>query len=129
MVTESKVSQETYFLGLVKKANWTREQVEQLFLTKFETTQWSELNQNDKRRAIAIMKHFVKKAIELQERKLRQTINAIWIKAGHTRDELHCIMFDWGFGNSLRALRHKELCSMLVNVRKAIGDRNESKKK
>jgi hypothetical protein len=69
------------------------------------------------------MKFYVEKQTELKEKKLRQSINAIWIKAGHSRDELHCIMSDWGFGNSLRALKHKDLCSVLGNVKKAIGEK------
>ena len=135
MEKQPKISQEMYFLGLVKKANWTYEQAEQLLLTKFETSRWNELTQIDKRRAIIIMKHFVKKAIELKEKKLRQAIYAIWIKSGHSRDELHDVMIDWGFGNSLKALRYRDLYNILVNVKKAmvapriIGEKNENKKK
>jgi hypothetical protein len=116
MELQNKANQETYFLGLVKRANWTREQVEQLFLSKFCTSQWDDLTQNDKRRAIAIMKHFVNKATELKEKKLRQLINAIWIKAGYTRDELHELMFGGGYGVSLRSLKHKELVLILRMV-------------
>jgi hypothetical protein len=129
METMKITSQETFFLNLVRRANWTREQVEQLFQSKFETSYWNDLNQNEKRQAIVIMKHFVKKATELREKKLRQMINAIWIKAGYSRDELHTAMTNWGFGNSLRALNHKDLCNLIAIVKKALGENNENKKK
>jgi len=119
---ESRFDQQgKYFWSLVKEANWTRQQVEALLISKFHATHWNTLNQTERRQVISIMKVYVKKQTEIKEKRLRQAINATWIKAGHNRDELHCMMSDWGFGESLRALGYKDLCSVYGNVRKAVG--------
>jgi hypothetical protein len=56
-------------------------------------------------------------------------INAIWIKAGYSRDELHTAMTNWGFGSSLRVLGYKDLCNLITIVKKALGENNENTKK
>ena len=110
----------SFFWRLVRQANWTKKQVMELFLKKFNATHWNVLNEKERRQAINIMKHYVKKQTEIKEKRLRQSINAIWIKSGHTRDELHSVMADWGYGVSLRALGYNDLCSVIKHVKKAV---------
>ena len=118
----------SFFWRLVRQANWTKKQVMELFLKKFNATHWNVLNEKERRQAINIMKHYVKKQTEIKEKRLRQSINAIWIKSGHTRDELHSVMADWGYGVSLRALEYNDLLSVLGNVKKAVGGTRDSNK-
>jgi len=133
MVNYSNESQFDYqgrfFWRLVKEANWTREQVATLLLSKFRASHWNILKPKERKQAIGIMKNYVKKANEVKEKRLRQQINAIWIKAGYTRDELHDVMANWGFGISLRALQLKELIAVLGCVRRALrGNQNNGGK-
>jgi len=113
-------NQGKFFWRLVKEANWTREQVATLLLSKFRASHWNVLKPKDRKQAIGIMRTYVKKENEVKEKRLRQQINAVWIKAGHTRDELHDAMLNWGFGISLRALQLKELIAVLGCIRKAL---------
>jgi hypothetical protein len=117
-------NQGRFFWRLVKEANWTTEQVTTLLLSKFRVTHWNVLKPKERKQAIGIMKTYVKKATEVKEKRLRQQINAVWIKAGHTRDELHDAMLNWGFGISLRALPLKELIAVLGCIRKSLKQTN-----
>jgi len=109
-----------FFWRLVKEANWTKEQVSTLLLSKYKATHWNVLKPKERKQVISVMKVYVKKENEVKEKRLRQQINAIWIKAGHTRDELHDAMVNWGFGISLRALPLKELIGVLSCTRRAL---------
>ena len=109
-----------FFWRLVKEAGWTKEQMTELLITKFNATHWNELDPSQRRQAICIMQYFVKKHLEVKEKRLRQRINVVWLKAGFTRDELHNAMSEWGLGASLRALGYKDLCSVMSNVNKII---------
>jgi hypothetical protein len=113
-------SQGSFFYNLAKQAKWTDQQVMDLFQKRFQVDHWNALCQKDRKQAISIIKHYVKKQAEARDKKLRQSINAIWIKAGYSREELYCLISLWGFGNSLRALKYKDLCSVLGNVKKAL---------
>ena len=116
--------QEMYFWSLVRVANWTDEQVNDLFHSKFHTTIWEELSPREKRRAISIIKVYVKKQIDLKARKLRQKINAIWLCNGYSRDDMHHAMSELGYGESLSNLEYDDLRTLHNNVKDIMKSRN-----
>lgn len=109
--------QGSYFWSLVKQAGWDRERVTMLMLKKFDKSHWNVLAYEEKRQLISTMKRYADKEKHNREKKLRQKIYALWISTGHTKDELHDLLTEWDFGDSLRLCKLPTLLKIYSNVK------------
>lgn len=116
-----------FFWATCKIGKLSRESVEKIMITKFHKTHWNILDEKEKKQMIAIAKKYAAK--EKKSRKvvhkedkggkgLRQAIMATWKACGHEVEELHDLMKNWGFGESLRACTKDCLYTILDRVKK-----------
>lgn len=102
-----------YFYATCKIAGWDEKRVTALLIQKFKKSHWNVLTAKEKKQMIAMMNKYAKperdKRKVTMEKRIRQGIMAIWISTGHTHEEMHALMKDWGFGSSLRACNMKTL--------------------
>jgi len=110
-----------YFWSLCMEAGWNRERVEMLMLQKYKKSHWNILTEKQKRQMIVVMKKYAdnetKKKQNAENSQLRKNIMAIWSATGHSLEELHALMKDWGFGESLRACNKFTLFTIMDSVR------------
>jgi len=111
-----------YFFATCKIAGWDEKRVEYYLIKKYKKTHWNLLTAKEKKQMIAMMNKYAKPEREKRkltaEKGLRQNIMAIWTGTGHTHDEIHALMIEWGFGSSLRACKISVLYEIQDRVKK-----------
>lgn len=114
-----------FFWSICMEAGWSRERVEMLMLRKYKKSHWNILTEKQKRQMIVVMKKYADKETQKKQKKkqntensqLRKNIMAIWSATGHKIEDLHALMKEWGFGESLRACNKSTLFTIMDRVR------------
>ena len=117
--------QGNYFWSLTMQAGWNRVRIANFLIQHYQKSHWNLLDPDEKKGSIAMLKNYVAKEIVKREKKLRQTIYAIWFKNGYQKEELNDLMNIWGYGDSLRKCEMESLNQIYKNVIKIVKPKKE----